>query len=306
MNPSRDPRAFHPTKPPARLGTLRLGCPVWAVAAWVGNFFTSRDRNTWLGEYSSVFGTVEGNSTFYALPDPETVQRWSRQAQHGFRFAFKVPGAITHEAKLEGCETVTRLWLKTLRILHDADVLGPTLLQLPPDFDASRDRQLRSWLDRWPDDFPLAVEVRHADWFDQGPHEALLDAELTERGMDRVLFDSRCLYSEPPDDETERISQSRKPRSPFRATVTAHRPFVRFIGRDRIEKTDPWLASWSLQVAQWLMRGLDVYFFTHAPDDAFAPALARRFYQRLRQELPQLPEMPAWPAERLPKQLDLF
>jgi len=287
-------------------GSLRLGCPVWAVPAWVGSFYSNRNRTTWIGEYTSVFGTVEGNSTFYALPDYDTVRRWSQQALPGFRFALKVPGAITHEAKLHGCEATTERFMAALRILQEADVLGPTLLQLPPDFDAAHESSLRRWLDHWPESFPLAVEVRHADWFDQGSHESRLDRELSERGMDRVLFDSRCLFSESPDDPVEQVSQSRKPRSPFRTTVTGQRPFVRFIGRNRLEKTDPWIESWSRQVAVWLREGREVYFFTHAPDDAFAPELARRFYRRLQQELPELPDMSAWPAECLPRQLDLF
>jgi uncharacterized protein YecE (DUF72 family) len=67
--------------------TLYLGCPVWACPAWVGPFFTpdSKPRD-FLKQYSSVFNTVEGNSTFYALPSRDTVRRWANETADGFRF----------------------------------------------------------------------------------------------------------------------------------------------------------------------------------------------------------------------------
>ena len=51
-----------------------------------------------------------------------------------------------------------------------------------------------------------------------------------ELQIDRCLFDSRALFSAPPRDQIERESQRRKPRSPFRTTVTGTRPMLRFGG----------------------------------------------------------------------------
>jgi hypothetical protein len=45
-----------------------LGCPMWSNQQWVGELFTSNAKPAdFLRQYSSVFNTVEGNTTFYAL-----------------------------------------------------------------------------------------------------------------------------------------------------------------------------------------------------------------------------------------------
>src|SRR2546430_1823836 len=46
-----------------------LGCPGWGVKSWVGRLFPTSTRPTeFLERYARVFNTVEGNTTFYALP----------------------------------------------------------------------------------------------------------------------------------------------------------------------------------------------------------------------------------------------
>ena len=56
-------------------GKYHLGCPIRACPEWAGSWFLTKDRKKWLSDYASVFGTVEGNSTFYGLPALDTVKR---------------------------------------------------------------------------------------------------------------------------------------------------------------------------------------------------------------------------------------
>lgn len=279
----------------------RLGCPVWACDAWVGSLYSTKNRRRWLGEYSSAFGTVEGNTTFYALPKAEVVQRWAEEAAPGFRFALKTPGSITHESQLVGVERETAEWIDRLRLLQAADLLGPTLLQLPPYFDGSRLDDLTRFVEAWPNDLPLAVEPRHEGYFDDGPIERDFDEMLRERGIDRALFDSRALFHSPPEDDSERASRGRKPNRPRRLTVTGQRPFLRFIGRNRLPLVDPWIDEWVGVIAGWIRADLDPYVFCHAPDDAFAPEFAARLHAALQKCLPDLPDLPVWPGQALPK-----
>ena len=66
------------------LGTLRLGCPVWAFEGWRGSLYTrAARREEFLPQYARVFGAVEGNSTFYGLPAEATVRRWAAEAPPG-------------------------------------------------------------------------------------------------------------------------------------------------------------------------------------------------------------------------------
>ena len=75
---------------------------------------------------------------------------------------------------------------------------------------------------------------------------------------------------------------------------------MRFVGRNAVVDSLPALARWVPPVAQWLRDGREVYFFTHTPDDAFAPQLARAFHAMLRQALPTLPPLAAFPGESEP------
>ncbi len=287
-----------------------LGCPVWISPDWKGTVYRAKaPRNQWLAQYSGAFSTVEGNSTFYALPSIETARRWAAETAPGFRFALKFPQTISHERRLADCGPETRAFLQILEVLRAGDRLGPSFLQLPPTFDASGLPKLRSYLRALPREFPYAVEVRHRHYFDSAETESTLDELLRNLGIDRVLFDSRALYSAPPSTESEEVSQTRKPRSPFRTTVTARHPLVRIVGRDHVSEAISWLTEWAGIVAGWITSGLEPYVFTHAPNDAFAPELARMFHDQLRRQLPSLPGLPDWPGQleqQQPRQRSLF
>lgn len=292
--------------PPPEPPSLRIGCPVWACDAWVGSLYSSSSRRSWLGEYSTVFQTVEGNSTFYALPPLETIRRWGDETQDGFQFCLKFPGAVTHEKQLVDVRAETAAFLDCLEVLANANRLGPTFIQLPPFFSARQFDRLGHFLRDLPKEYPFAVEVRHLDYFDEDENEQQLDELLNEHGMDRVLFDSRALFSRPAEDPYEVKSQTRKPKSPLRHTVTGKRPFVRFVGRNKLTDTQPWIHEWADVVAGWLQEGLEPYVFTHAPDDAYAPAFAVELYNLIRSKVEALPELAMWPGQAAPKQRYLF
>jgi uncharacterized protein YecE (DUF72 family) len=275
-----------------------LGCPVFASPDWLGKVFTAKaKRSEWLKQYSLAFNTVEGNSTFYGLPSLETAERWGSETEPGFRFALKFPRIISHEKELAGAQVETELFLNVLAALRQRDRLGPSFLQLGPYFDGSRFPLLADYLRALPREFPYAVEVRNLDYFDAGRYERPLDALLTELKIDRVLFDSRPLFAQPPTDDSEREAQRRKPRSPLRRTVTGPHPMLRIVGRNRVDDARPWIEQWAPLVAQWIREGRTPYLFMHTPHDLHAPEMARVFHQQLQHSLPDLPPLPRWPAE---------
>ncbi len=273
----------------------RCGCPVWNCDAWKGSLYAaSAPKDRWLKSYTSVFGAVEGNSTFYGIPEPSTFRRWADQAVDGFKFALKFPRVISHEKELLHAETETKLFLDGLEILADADRLGTSFLQLGPRFTGKQLGPLQRYLEQLPAKYPLAVEVRHPAWF-ESPFENELNQLLEHLGIDRVIFDSRPLYSAPPTDEAEIKSQGRKPRSPIRDFVTGSRPMLRLVGRNNVALVDPWIDEWIPKVATWIRDGLEPYVFSHTPDDAFAPLLAMRFHNALAKSIQELKPIDSWP-----------
>ena len=158
-----------------------------------------------------------------------------------------------------------------------------------------------------PRDIPLAVEVRHLDYFNHEPAEDRLTELLADLNVERVVFDSRALFSNPPSDQYETASQRRKPNFPVRPIAIGDSPMVRFVGRNCVSDTQPWIEEWVPVVAEWIHRGKTPYVFTHSPDDQYAPEFARAFHAALKAIVPNLTPLPeAWPGELVKRQQPLF
>jgi len=268
--------------------TLYLGCPAWSLKTWVGNFFPSGTKQRdYLAQYSRRFSTVEGNTTFYALPDAATVERWRDETPDGFKFCLKVPQTISHHKRLHGCEAETAQFIDRLQRLRDR--CGPAFLQLPPMFTGRNLAALAAFLAAWPHELALAVEPRHSDFFG-GPAEADFEALLRQHNAARCIFDTTALFSVPKTYNAMVLdAQSRKPRFPKRTTLTAHFAFVRYVSHPDVPANQPWLQPWAKQVADWLNAGSNVYFFGHHPDDTHAPAVVRLLHTYVQAHTPILP-----------------
>lgn len=281
-----------------------IGCPVWNCDAWSEIVYPARTpKREWLSWYTRMFNTVEGNNSFYAIPAEEHAQRWAREACEGFQFCMKFPREISHDRRLLNVNTATDEFLRVLYVLAEAGKAGPAFLQLGPDFSPRELGSLEAYLSKLPKDLTWAVEVRHLDWFDEAANEQRLDDLLRAQQVDRVIFDSRALYQAPPDDEIERVSQTRKPKSPIRTTTTSQRPMLRIVGRNRIELAEKFVDEWLPTIRNWVSDGLEPIIFTHAPDDAIAPQFARLFWEKLSTHAPELfpndalPELPQQPKQ---------
>ncbi len=283
-----------------------IGCPVWNSEGWSEVVFPpGTKRPQWLSWYTQMFNCVEGNSSFYAIPSVEQARRWASEAASGFRFCFKFPREVSHDRSLLNAEAPTVQFLLAIEEFARADRLGSTFLQLGPHFGADRIDILSKYLNQLPREFPLAVEVRHQSWYDSSSNEARLDEMLASLNIDKVIFDSRPLNQAPPEDDSEKQAQTRKPKTPIRKTTTGKHPMLRLIGRNQMESVDSYIAEWVPTIADWVSAGKTPYIFTHTPDDTFAPQMARRMWDQLRLVLPgnheQLPTPP-----RKPRQLELL
>lgn len=290
-----------------KAGRLKLGCPVWAHSPWMGSFFTSdAKRSDFLPQYASVFNAVEGNSSFYGLPSADTIKRWCDEAPDGFEFCFKFPRVVSHDLLLRNAERETLEFIDRLEPLGKR--LGSFFLQLPPHFEHRHLDNLTSYVQKLPNEFHYAVEVRNPCFFRQDPVELAFNQTLSSLEVDRVVFDTRALFAGDPGDEDTRDAVRKKPNLPVAKCSTSSRPFIRFVGHPDEEVTDQFLNEWVEPVLQWLDQGKQPYFFTHMPDDLLAPHLGRRFLRLLQKRGLQL-DVPQWPGElepEKPKQMDLF
>lgn len=281
-----------------------VGTTQWGFREWKGVFF-SKDASPeqYLSQYASVFSTVEGNTTFYRVPDAETVQRWREAVPADFRFCFKFPKSVTHDHLLRGVEREVGTFLERMEPLRTR--LGPFHLQLSDRFSYNRMEDLESFLEQLPAEFSYAVEVRHEDFFDKGRQERYLEEVLRQLNMDRVIFDTRRLHQLTSNDPTILEAKRKKPTAPPRFRTTGSRPFLRYVGGNRWIDNEAWLKEWAIMVANWIREGLHPYVFIHSPDTTSAPELARHFHREL-SLLIRLPALPAWPVDRQDRQLGLF
>ena len=285
---------------------IYIGCPVWNCDGWSDIVFPAgTKRPQWLSWYTRMFNCVEGNSSFYAIPTIDHARRWASEASPGFRFCLKFPREISHDRSLVNAESPTSQFLLAVEELARGDRLGPSFLQMGPHFAADRFDVLARFLTQLPREFPWAVEVRHPSWYDEAKNEARLDELLAGLSIDKVIFDSRPLNQGPPEDDSERQAQTRKPKTPVRKNATGKHPLLRLIGRNRVELVDPYIAEWVPTIAEWLAAGKIPFIFTHTPDDKFAPLMARRMWDHLRSALPgNYAPLPTPP--RKPRQLELL
>ncbi len=288
---------------------LRLGCTQWSDPLWQGTLYTSSsDADQRLAEYCEVFAAVEGNTTFYSLPSAERVARWAELMPTDFCFCGKLPREVSHGGRLDPGNPMLQAFFSRMAPLERR--LGPIWLQLPQRFSPSGLAELTTFLDALPSGFAYAVEVRHIDFFRKDRNEQQLNRQLHERGVERIIFDTRALFASTDTSPATLEAKERKPRLPVHALALTAQPTVRFVGGMDNEANLAALQPWLEKCAQWLTEGLRPLLFMHTPDNRLAPQLARRFHQQLAQRLPQLLPMPAWPGEveaaQQPQQVGLF
>lgn len=294
-------------------GAYFTGCAVWAYKDWVGPFFPPGSKaRDFLRLYCDRFSAVEGNTTFYSLPDVKTVERWAETMPPTFRVCPKLPRLYSHQGQLLPHRANALKFLETLQPLGSR--LGPLFIQLPPSYGPAQLADLREFLTAWPRQAaPIAVEVRHLDWFSE-PVATRLNQMLTALGVGRVLLDTRPLYDgiARPEDDPQLGSARKKPKVPLQPVVTAHFTMVRYISHPTLAVNQPYVKAWVPRLKQWLAQGTDVYFFAHCPVEEYSPTMARHVYQALQQAGAILPPLP-WDlveatanVQESPAQLNLF
>ncbi|AZF42996.1 hypothetical protein C4J87_2839 [Pseudomonas sp. R1-43-08] len=144
---------------------LYVGCAGWSLPREHWPAFA--EQGTHLQRYASRFNAVEINSSFYRPHLPKTYERWRESVPAGFRFSVKVPKRITHELRLQQCDTALDEFLA--QCLQLDEKLGCLLVQLPPSlryeplvagafFEALRQRFAGT----------VVLEPRHASWLAAG------------------------------------------------------------------------------------------------------------------------------------------
>lgn len=265
---------------------LYVGCPIWSFKGWVGNFYPERTKpSDYLREYARRLTTIEGNTTFYAVPADKTIAQWAAATPDSFRFCFKIPKVISHSGTLADQMDAAHEFVRVMGRLGTR--LGPMFLQLPPRYSPQMLGDLRAFLDAWPRTMRLGVEVRHPGWFD-GPSNDALNRLLADHNMARVVIDTRPIRSLDGDKilegsvyQTLLAARKQKPNVPVIPERTADFVFVRYIGHPQMVFNAPLLDEWSIYLAAQLQQGADAFVICHSPENLVAPLLCRELHARV-------------------------
>jgi uncharacterized protein YecE (DUF72 family) len=257
---------------------LYLGTSSWSCGDWRGSVYpVDAKAADFLSYYARRFMAVEIDMTFYRIPTRAMVEGWYRRTPGGFRFAAKIPQVITHEKVLRDCQDELRQFTDVMGLLGDK--LGALLFQFP--YFAKRDfatpqaflDRLAPVLDRLPEGYRFAVEVRNRGWITRH----LLDLLRAHR-VALALTDHPWM---PPIQELIRRHD----------VATADFSYIRWLGdRQAMEAmTQKWdrlvvdrqqdTTAWAMVVRQLLARHLAVYGFYNNHYAGHSPGSIALFYE---------------------------
>ncbi len=232
------------------MARIRIGTSGWSYPHWRGCFYPrSLPQAEWLSFYAERFSTVELNTTFYRLPNAESVAAWREATPPDFLFAAKVSRYVSHMKRLKDpAETLSRF---LERVEGLGSKLGPLLVQLPPHWTCNEER-LRAFLQAAGKGHRFAVELRNESWWSES-----VETILRANGSALCLFHLAGVWS--PKVETADFVYFR-----------LHGPGDAYSGRyDAV--TLRRVADWC---RDWRARNLDVFGYFDNDESAHAAANA--------------------------------
>ena len=158
-----------------------IGYAGWSIRSEYSKHFP--DAGTHLERYAARFPCVEINSSFYRPHQPKTYERWADSTPEEFRFAVKIPKAITHEHRLIDTAALLDRFLGEASALGKK--LGPLLVQLPPSLAFSKATS-QDFFTMMRECFDGAVvcEPRHPSWFTPEADDVLDDYKVARVAAD--------------------------------------------------------------------------------------------------------------------------
>ena len=274
----------------------RLGLPAWAYPAWKNTYFS--DKPSMLNSYAQVFNTVEGNTTFYGIPDQKKVAEWLAAVNgQDFHFCLKLPKTITHQRQLNTHQI--NAFLKTIEPLRSH--LGPLLIQLPDYVGPQHLGFIKRLLQQLPRDLSQVIEFRHPKFFIQ---PEILEPVFEQFSCGRVILDTRPIYRGDRYHPEVMSGKHQKPDLPIIPVVYNDLVYVRLVLHPQPEHNHRFVQQWTQRVAAYLQSGQQVYFMIHCPNNLHCPPFAEDFHLQLMQTQRQtMPPLPTWP---IPQQQTLI
>lgn len=231
--------------------TLYFGSPAWAVKHWSGKIYPKTSESSeYLYFYSRNFNSIELNTTHYRIPTLENAEEWKSVVPKEFKFCPKLHKDISHDRVGLLDKKLLGYWTSFLENISTH--LGPCFIQFHENFSYEEKILLFRFLESWPSEFRLTIELRHKSWYQSGIVLPALSDYLHRKNIGLVITDVAGR------------------RDILHSSVTAPWTMIRLIGNDLDPSDNLRLNGWSERVLEWTKLGLEeTYLFLHQPDDIF-------------------------------------
>lgn len=228
---------------------LYFGAPVWGAKSWVGKIYPPKTpTDEFLYHYSRNFNCVELNTTHYRIPDEKTAKEWLSKVPGNFKFCPKIPKDISHARNGLVDKVVLSFWYEFLERM--APNLGPCFIQLHELFSYKDKMLLFQFLENWPKEFPLSLELRNPSWFQNGVVMPALTDYLHRKNIGLVITDVAGR------------------RDVLHSSLSTSWTMIRLIGNNLHPSDEERLINWSQRIKEWEQLGLEkTFLFLHQPDD---------------------------------------
>lgn len=238
-------------------GILRIGTSGIALPGSKQSFPAEFQLKSRLNYYSSLFNTLEVNSTFYKIPLQSTLEKWSSDVPENFQFSVKLWREITHVKQLIiNLDNIDTFFCNTNNI---GNKRGCLLVQFPASITANFSTQVEHILLKlqqsdFENKWRKAIEFRSVSWYNSPTYEILDQYDCT-----MVLHDM-------PKSKTLETNQQSK-FTYFRF----HGP----MGDYRGSYTNSFLLEQADKIRTLLIEGKDVYaYFNNTMGNAFENAMS--------------------------------
>jgi len=246
--------------------TFHIGCPIWTCEAWKGKIYPEvLPASRYFKYYARQFNSIELNSSYYAMPEQKTIKKWLKNSPDDFKFCPKVHQYISHSNMLKNVE----IWIERFAEMcgHFGDKLGTPFLQLHPIFSPQHIARLSNFLKIWPEDLPLAIELRNEAWYSS--------PETFERVGD-LLEEFRCTFV---------MTDTAGAQYALHQRLTTKEIFVRFVANDLHFSDYARIDKWVARMVKWYDMGLEnTWFFIHQPDEVNCPELAQYLIEKINEQ----------------------
>lgn len=226
-----------------------LGSPAWANKYWRGKIYPHKiEPEKFLYYYSRQFNCIELNTTHYRIPTRSVASEWIDLVPNNFQFCPKVPQAISHSQWGMLDPILLKEWLSFLSCLEHNG--GPGFIQLHEKFSYQDKMLLFRFLESWPQEFELTLELRHSSWFKGNTIIPALTDYLHKKNIGLVITDVAGR------------------RDVLHTSLSTKWTMIRIIGNDLHDSDALRLRDWAKRLKKWKEDGLErIYLFLHQPND---------------------------------------